>query len=119
MQMTFYDTLEAYKNKCEAALAQVKAGLVEARESLELFEKQQTIIEAQLLTLDDLMRSPPIVEMPIVESDDVEEMFDKRLETHDGSPDAEVYKERQDTVYRAEAMDAVEKLDELNRGEEN
>lgn len=117
--MTFYDTLEAYKNKCEAALAQVKASLGETRESLELLEKQQVIIEAQLMTLDNLMEEPPVVEMPLVEPEDVEEMFDKRLETHDGSSDAEVYKARQDTVYRAEAMEAVEKLDELNRGEEN
>jgi len=116
--MTTYETLKTYKDKCEVALGQVVDGLVEAHESIKLLEKQQIAIQAQIETLDDLMNveeNPPIVEVPLVAPEDIEEMFDKRMETHDGSSPEGVYAARQDNVYRGEAMAAVEVLDAANR----
>jgi len=116
--MITYETLEAYKNKCEAALGQVSDGLVEAHETIELLEKQQIAIQAQIETLSDLMdikKSPPVVELPLVAEEDIAEMFDKRLETHDGTSGEEVFEARQDNVYLGEAMETVEALDAANR----
>ena len=116
--MITYETLKTYKEKCEAALGEVSDAIVEARESLEMLEKQQIAIEAQIETLNNLMNTeenPPIVELPFAGPDDIEKVFDKRLETYDGSPPEEIYGERQDNVYLKEAMEAVDKLDAANR----
>lgn len=119
--MITYETLEAYKNRCEVALGQVADGLAEAHEAIKLLEKQQIAIQAQIETLNDLMdikKNPPVVELPLA-GERIEEVFERRLETHTGESDADVFGARQDTVYRTEAMEAVEKLDEANRDEEN
>ena len=117
--MTFHDTLQAYKDKCESSLNQILESIDETKEALVMLEKQGIAVTAQLETLNDLMNTPPVVELPLIEPDDIEEMFDKRMETHDGGTEEEVLRVRQDTVYREEAMESVDKLDEINRTEEN
>lgn len=119
--MITYETLKTYKDKCKGALQEVVDAIAEAEKSLEMLGRQGIAITAQIETLETLMDregSPPIVELPFVGPEDIEEMFDKRLDTHDGSSKEEAYQERQD-VYRIEAMESVEALDELNnRGED-
>jgi len=120
--MITYETLEAYKNKCDAALDQVIESIAQTQESLEMLGKQQIAITAQIETLTDLMdikKTPPVVELPLVAPEDIEEHFDNRLETHNATSDAEVYAARQDNVYLKEAMEAVETLDAANRAKEN
>lgn len=117
--MITYETLKTYKDKCETALNQVADSLVATQESLEMLEKQQIAIEAQIETLDNLMdveENPPIVELPFSGTENIEELFENRLVTHGDLAPEETYQNRQD-VYRKEAMETVEALDAANRAE--
>lgn len=113
--MTFHDTLQTYKNKAEASLKQVIDSIDSTKEALEMLEKQGIAITAQLETIDELMNAPPVVELPYAGEENIEELFEKRLDTHDGTAVEEVFEDRQENVYFKEAMDTVEKLDEHNR----
>lgn len=114
--MVTYETLKTFKDKCDAALEEVAKSLDAARADVEMLNKQGVAISAQIDTLEQLMdveNNPPIVELPFVGDGDIEEAFSKRLETHEGKPEEEVYKDRQ-VVYKGEALETVDALDVLN-----
>jgi len=116
--MITYKTLEVYLERVEIALAAIEEGIVRHERGLKDLKEQRIAVAAQVETLQNLMdveENPPIVELPMAGPESIEEHFDKRLETHDGSTADEVYQKRQDKVYHSEAMETVEVLDEANR----
>ena len=72
-------------------------------------------VEAQVLTTKMFMDSynnPSSSEIP-VGGDEIEELFDKRLEGRDGESREDTRKDRQ-KVYLKESMDIIEEVDALN-----
>lgn len=115
-----YKTLEAFKARCEEGLEQVKAQRKSQEEELATLKRQEAYIEGEIYAIEQLMSMPnqeKVVELPFA-GDEIEKLFEERLETYPGMTPGEVYKERRDVAYRKEAMDAVEMLDAVNRDKE-
>ncbi len=120
--MITYTQLEDFVTKCEEGLEQVKEAykitldeLALAEENKRMQEEQAIAIEAQILTLKQLMdtaTNSPISELPFAE-DKIEELFDERLEGRDGEGEEET-KDFRKKVYLAESLDLIEEMDALN-----
>ncbi len=114
--------LADFLKKCEEALLQLEEArreaneeLVKARENIRILEDQTVAVEAQVLTTRMFMDSynnPSSSEIPFG-GDEVEELFDKRLEGRDGESREETRQFRQE-VYLRESMDVIEEIDALN-----
>jgi hypothetical protein len=121
--MITYVHLQDFLDKCRDALQQTQEEYqkrLEKRkhidEDIRISEDQIIAIEAQILTIEQLMdveANPPKSELPFA-GDDIEELFDKRLEGSDGATEEELLEQRQE-VYKAEALDQVEMIDALNK----
>jgi len=120
-----FKTLEAFLEKCEGAYEDVRKARDDKLESIKQLEKDRGLmrdqliaISAQMDTLKELMNiqdNPPLVEIPMAPEEDIEELFDKRLDMFEGIGPDEFYKKRQENTYKKEAMRMVEDLDAINR----
>jgi len=120
-----FKTLETFLEKCEKAYTDVQKAredklelIKQAEESRGLMRDQLIAIDAQIGTLKELMNiqdNPPLVEIPVASDEEIEELFDKRLDMFDGITAEKFYQDRQDNTYKKEAMKMVEDLDAINR----
>lgn len=121
--MITHAQLEDFVTKCEEGLQLVAEAykvtldeLALAEENKRIQEEQTIAIEAQILTLRQLMDTKnPVSEIPYA-GDEIEELFDKRLEGRDGEGEEETKKFRQ-KVYLKEGLDLIEEMDALNEAE--
>lgn len=121
--MVTYKTLEVFLAKVFDAIEQVKKVYKDKSEHKELLEEDLRLMAEQLIALEaqketiqqlmDTENNPPMSELPFA-GDDIEELFDKRLEGPEGLSLEEVHKDRQEGVYLKESLDMIEQLDILN-----
>jgi hypothetical protein len=122
--MVPYKTLEEFEKKCHAAVEKIQGVYREKteqveflKEDLRLMDLQLAAVRGQIETLQQLMdteNNPPISDIPYA-GDNIEELFDKRLDGPEGLSEEEVHEWRQEEVYKKESMDVVEMLDALNK----
>ena len=118
--MITFATIEAYMGRVEVALNAVNASIVRHEQGLKDLIEQKIALSAQSETLRQLANieeAPPVVEIPFAGPENIEDKFEDRLNTFDGTTPEENFRNRQDNVYRGEALETVEVLDEANRAE--
>jgi len=111
------DTVESWLVKARAGLEKVVYERLSMREHIEILDKQEIAITAQIETLESLLDfdNPQIIGLPHGE-DLIEELHENRLDGPDGLEYDEVKEVRQDVYFR-EAEGAADDIDGINTKE--
>ena len=122
--MTYHDTIQAFLEKCYASKEEVeqsRASLFEQIKQLEETRKQQydqlLVVSGQIVALEALL-DPDVdhnVELPHGK-ENLEEMYERRLEGQDGLSEEEVRQFREKHAYQREAEAIVGQIHETNTG---
>ena len=114
--MATHKTLEDFLEKCKGAKSKVDRELSTAREQLRYLEDSSVAIQAQIETLEQLMDSetPQKVEIPAAGEGEIEKLFDERLGKAELPNEEEMRSMRQEGVYKREASEIVDQIDEAN-----
>lgn len=115
--MVTYETLKTYLEKVQAEMADTEENLAKAKALVARMEKKSYTLGGQIVTLQGLMNieeSPPVVEMPLVDEETMQENFDKRLDFFPGKDPEEFFEHRQEVSYKREADETLKKVHELN-----
>ena len=118
--MVTHKTLEHYLQKCNEGQEKVYVALEKAKTDAAFYERQAAVIHGQIAAIEHLMdydNTVPIVEVPIVDEETMENAHEKRLNMFDDTTPEEYFEGRQDAVYKKEAMDFVETIDTINNEE--
>ena len=118
--MVTYKTLEVFHNKILDAMKTVKTELRSTRDHLRYLEDSNVALKAQKITLEELMdaENPQQIEIPEA-GEDIEKLFEERLGKAEFPDAEEMYKQRQEGVYKREALGAVDQIDEINSEEDS
>lgn len=116
--MVTYKTLETYLAKVTKQFAFKEKEIAELRVKLDRAEKDLSAMHGQIITLQTLMNieeNPPIVEMPFASDEEIERLYEKRLDMFDGETEESFFEKRKESTYRREAEEIAAKVDEINK----
>lgn len=111
------DTVETWLVRARAGLEKVVHERLSMEEHIEILDKQEIAITAQIETLESLLDfdNPQVVGLPHG-NDKMEELHENRLKGPDGLEYDEVKEKRQEVYFR-ESVEAADDIDGINTEE--
>ena len=119
--MVTYKTLEEWMSRCKKGLSGVDLAHRNTKDALDVLSNQRVAITAQIEMLEVLMDTvgnPPAVEVPFA-GDEIDTLFEERLNGPEDLSQEEVHKDRQENAYLTEAMASAKDIDAINTEEQS